>query len=260
MPLSGLSDANIAQLAEGLSGRNLSGELVRGIREETGGNAFFVQEIVRDLSESDRTGTVLSLARAEVPDRVREVVSLRLARLDEASVRVLSVAAVIGSEFQLPALEQVSDLEGDDLTAALDEAVAAAVLVETTEGDSESFAFSHALVRRTLLTRLTPANRRRVHARVAKALEALKGDEALLEIAHHLCEARPVADREEALDYASRAAGQAIAGLAYAEAVELFTRAIVATSGGRSAPAAAGTQARSGLPGPVPRPPGHQDR
>ncbi|HYP47111.1 MAG TPA: AAA family ATPase [Thermoleophilaceae bacterium] len=226
LPLSGLSDPDIARLAEGLSGRNLAAELVSGIREETGGNAFFVQELVRDLSESDRTGSVLSLSRAEVPDRVREVVSLRLARLGEASVRLLAVAAVIGSEFVLPVLEQVSDLEGDDLTAALDEAVAAALLFETTQGDTESFAFSHALVRRTLLTRLTRPNRRRVHARVAKALEALRGDEALLEIAHHLCEARPVADREEALDYASRAAERAVTGLAYAEAVELFTRAV----------------------------------
>jgi predicted ATPase len=84
----------------------------------------------------------------------------------------------------------------------------------------------HALVRRTLLARLTQAHRRRVHARVAEALEADRGDDALLEIAHHLCEALPVADRERALDYAIRAAERAIASLAYAEAVDLFGRAM----------------------------------
>jgi predicted ATPase len=199
---------------------------VRGIRAETAGNPFFVQEIVRDLSDSDRTATVLSLAQAEVPERVRDVVNLRLARLGEPTARLLTVAAVIGSEFELALLERISDLDGDDLAAALDEAVSAALLTETAEGESESFSFSHALVRRTLLTRLTRANRRRVHARVADALEATKGDNALLEIAHHLCEAQPVADRERALDYATRAAEQATAGLAYAEGVELFSRAI----------------------------------
>jgi DNA-binding SARP family transcriptional activator len=226
LPLPGLSNPEIAELAQGVSGRELAAELVRGIRAETAGNPFFVQEIVRDLSDSDRTATVLSLAQAEVPERVRDVVNLRLARLGEPTARLLTVAAVIGSEFELALLERISDLDGDDLAAALDEAVSAALLTETAEGESESFSFSHALVRRTLLTRLTRANRRRVHARVADALEATKGDNALLEIAHHLCEAQPVADRERALDYATRAAEQATAGLAYAEGVELFSRAI----------------------------------
>jgi DNA-binding SARP family transcriptional activator len=226
LALSGLSDPEIAELAEGLSGRELADELVRGIRAETAGNPFFVLEVVRDLSDSDRTASVLSLARAEVPERVRDVVNLRLARLGEATVRLLTVAAVIGSEFELALLRLISDLDDDDLAAALDEAVAAALLTETAEGDSESFSFSHALVRRTLLMRLARANRRRVHARVADALEATYGDDAVLEIAHHLCEALPAADRERALGYATRAAEQATSGLAYAEGVELFTRAI----------------------------------
>jgi DNA-binding SARP family transcriptional activator len=226
LPLFGLSGTEIAELAEGLSGRELAAELVRGIQAETAGNPFFVLEVVRNLSDSDRSASVLSLAQAEVPERVRDVVNLRLARLGDATVRLLTVAAVIGSEFELAQLELISDLDGDDLTAALDEAVAAALLTETAESDSESFSFSHALVRRTLLTRLTRANRRRVHARVADALDATRGDEALLEIAHHLCEALPAADRERALDYATRAAERATSALAYAEGVELFTRAL----------------------------------
>jgi DNA-binding SARP family transcriptional activator len=226
MPLSGLSDPEIAQLAQDLSGRELAGEVVRGIQAETAGNAFFVLEVVRDLSDSDRTASVLSLAQAEVPERVRDVVNLRLARLQEATLRLLTVAAVIGSEFELGLLELISDLDDDDLAAALDEAVAAALLTETAEGDRESFAFSHALLRRTVLTRFTRSNRRRVHARVAAALEATKGDAALLEIAYHLCEALPAADRDRALDYATRAAERATVGLAYAEGVDLFTRAL----------------------------------
>ena len=66
---------------------------------------------------------------------------------------------------------------------------------------------------------------RRIHARVAEVLKAGPGDAALLRIAHHLCEARPVSDREETLAYATRAAETATADLAYAEAVNLFTRA-----------------------------------
>ena len=140
--LEGLDEADIDRLSHELSGRRLAPELTRAIREETAGNPFFVQEIVRHLSDSDRTASVLSLAQAEVPERVREVVDLRLARLSEACVRLLTVAAVIGLEFQLGPLEQVSDLEGEDLAAVLDEALDADVLQETEAGEHESFAFS----------------------------------------------------------------------------------------------------------------------
>ena len=67
VPLAGLADADIARFSESLSGRRLAPELVRAIQEETAGNPFFVQEIVRHLSDSDRDASVLSLARAEVP-------------------------------------------------------------------------------------------------------------------------------------------------------------------------------------------------
>ena len=99
-------------------------------------------------------------------------------------------------------------------------------MLEQAQSDRDRFAFSHALVRRTLLERLSRAHRRRIHARVAEALQASRGQAALPEIAYHLCEAIPAADREHALDYATRAAEQATADLAYAEAVDLFTRAL----------------------------------
>lgn len=226
VPLAGLADADVAELSRSLTGRELSAELVRAIRNEAAGNPFFVQEIVRHLTESARTGGVLSLARADVPESVRDVVNLRLAPLGDACVRLLTVAAVIGAEFELEPLERVSDLQGEDLATALDVALAAELALELPHGDRERFAFSHALVRRTLLDRLSRAHRRRIHASVAEALQASRGDAALPEIAYHLCEAMPAANREHALDYATRAAEQATAGLAYAEAVDLFTRAL----------------------------------
>ncbi len=228
MTLSWLLDDDVAALSRSLTGRKLSAELVYAIRTEAAGNPFFVQEIVRHLSESDRSGGVLSLARAGLPESVREVIDLRLAPLDEACVRLLIVAAVIGGEFELEPLERISDLEGEDLAASLDEALAAGLVLELAPSDRqrERFAFSHALVRRTLLERLSRAHRRRIHGRVAEALEASRGETALSEIAHHLCEAMPTVDREHALDYATRAAEQATAHLAYAEAVDLFTRAL----------------------------------
>ena len=221
--LPGLVDADVAELSRSLTGRELTSELLHAIAQEAGGNPFFVQEIARHLAETG--GGSLSLRLTDVPEGVREVINLRLARLGQPCLRLLNVAAVIGAEFELEPLERVSDLQGEDLTTALDDALAAGLVLEA-PGELERFAFSHALVRRTLLERLSRAHRRRIHARVAEALRAAR-PEALPEIAHHLCEALPAASRDLALDYAERAAEQAIGGLAYAEAVDLFTRALL---------------------------------
>jgi predicted ATPase len=156
LPLTGLVDADVAELSRSLTGRELSAELVHAIRSEAAGNRFFVQEIVRHLSDSDRGAGVLSVARADLPESVREVINLRLAPLGDASVRLLTVAAVIGNEFELEPLGRVSDLEGEDLAAALDEALAAELVLELAHPDRERFAFSHTLVRRALVERLTP--------------------------------------------------------------------------------------------------------
>jgi predicted ATPase len=224
--LAGLLDADVAELSRSLSGRELSGELVRAIRSDTAGNPFFVQEIVRHLTDSDRSSGVLSLARAAMPESIREVVNLRLAPLSDACLRLVTVAAVMGAEFELEPLERITDLEGEDLATALDQALAAELVLEQAQGDRERFVFSHALIRRTLLERLSHAHRRRIHGRVAEALQACRGDEALLQIAYHICEALPAVDREQALQYATRAAEQAAADLAYAEAVDFFSRAL----------------------------------
>ena len=161
---------------------------MRAIGEESAGNPFFAQELVRHFNDLGEEGGILSLTRSEVPDRVREVVNLRLARLGDPAVRLLTVGAVIGMEFDLTVLEEVSNAGGDEVLGMLDHALATTLVTER-EAEDDVFAFSHALVRRTLLGRISRAQRRRIHARVAEALEALHGDAALLEIAHHLCEA-----------------------------------------------------------------------
>jgi hypothetical protein len=110
------------------------------------------------------------------------------------------------------------------VVSALDAATDAGLLVEL-PGLQERFAFAHALVHRALRERLTHAHCRRMHARIADALQR-SGRADLRDIAYHLCEAGPAGDIATAVDVAERAAEGALRNLAYAEAVELYTRAI----------------------------------
>ncbi len=226
LQLDGLAWTEVARMIGYLAGDAPRHEVADAVHRETGGNPLFVREIVRYLEDSGaRAASVLQIA---VPPAIRDVVARRLARLTDPCLRLLCVAAVIGPQFAFETLELVSELDGEQLATVVDEAVAAGILVEL-GGAQELFAFHHALIRRTLTERLTAAHRRRIHARVADALLTLHDgdpDGALAEIAHHLCAAGTAGDLPKAIDYATRAAEQATYRLAYAEAVEHFSRAL----------------------------------
>src|SRR5205085_53456 len=117
--LPGLSDLELLEVMEAVVGHPLdAGELALrdAIRSETGGNAFFALEILRHLGETGALGrgdggwiatpdVVLGL-----PVSVRQVVGERVARLGSDVQKLLRTAAVIGREFDLGLLAEVSDL------------------------------------------------------------------------------------------------------------------------------------------------------
>ncbi|MBV9923203.1 MAG: AAA family ATPase [Pseudonocardia sp.] len=222
--LTGIDDADAAGLAHGVIGQELAPELLAIVQDEAGGNPFFVQELARHLAETGST-SLLALLRAEVPTTAREVIGHRIARLGADCAQLLTIGAVLGREFDLPLLGEMTPLPPPAVLSALDAATDAGLLVELS-GLGERFAFAHALVHRALRDRLTRAHRRRLHARIADALQR-SGRADLRDVAYHLCEAGSAGDIATAVDFAERAAEGALGNLAHAEAVELYTRAIV---------------------------------
>jgi DNA-binding SARP family transcriptional activator len=221
--LGGIGDAEVAGLAHAVIGHELPPELLALVQDEAGGNPLFVQELARHLADTGST-SLLALLRAEVPTTAREVIGHRIARLGADCAQLLTIGAVVGREFDLPLLGEVTRLPPLAVVSALDAATDAGLLVEL-PGLQERFAFAHALVHRALRERLTRAHCRRLHARIADALQR-SGRADLRDIAYHLCEAGPAGDIATAVDVAEHAAEGALRNLAYAEAVELYTRAI----------------------------------
>ncbi len=214
--LSGLAPEAVSELAR----RSGAEGLAEDVHARTEGNPFFVMEMLRHAEQSSgRTG---------LPETVREAIGHRLARLGEGAIPLLTVAAVIGREFDLRVLEQVSELSSGRLVDLVEESTRAGVLVELPE-QFERFSFAHALIREKLVDDLTGSRRRRLHARVVAALEESHGDdldEVMADLAHHSCAAGRAGDLDKAVSYAVRAAEQARVGGALAEAVELYTRAL----------------------------------
>ena len=201
---------------------------------ETDGNPFFVTEVLRHLAE---TGAIRQVddgpwttaggrAPLSLPTSVREVITHRVARLGDPARQMLTLAAVIGREFDLDFLADVAELNETTVLDTIDAATAAA-LVRPTAGGAERYTFVHALIEHTLSDALRPLRRRRAHARIADALEARCGDDPgdrITELAHHYLEAAH--DPDKAIDYASRAGAHALAHLAPEDALRWHRQAL----------------------------------
>ncbi len=205
-------------------------DLAAAIREQTGGNAFFVGEVVRLMAAEGRLGEDEARREVAIPQGVREVVGRRLDRLSDVANEILRLAAVCGREFELAVLERISDRPKAEIIAALGEAIDARVIVASAERPG-AYAFTHALVNETLHAEVPAARCAAIHREVGEAIEAVHESEIDLHLgllAHHYLEAGPAGDTNRAVDYAARAAALASDRLAHEDAANLYARALEA--------------------------------
>ena len=237
--LSGLDDAGVALLMEEYAGHTLDPAAVRlasAVSRETNGNPFFVVEVLRHLAE---TGVIYrdaigkwsarsDLDLKSLPDSVRDVVRARVVRLGEDSQRILSLASVIGLEFDLDLLSMASEIPEDALLDLLDAARAVALIREHPDGDGR-YAFTHPLIQHLVYEALGSARQARYHRVIGEALEALGDDRPgfrVSELARHWVNATKVVDLVKAIGYSKQAADAALAGLAPDDAVAYYTQAL----------------------------------
>jgi DNA-binding SARP family transcriptional activator len=230
LTLDGLDAAATAALVADRIDRAVTPGFVRRLREQTEGNAFFIEETIRAVLDArEPVGEAITeehLDRLGVPEGVAEVIQRRVRRLPALAAEVLTAAAVVGREFPLPVVERLVDAPLEDVLCALEDSLRAGLIVELPER-VDAFAFAHALVREVLYNELSAIRRVRAHLRVAEALEALSGAQPVnpAELAHHFHLARHLAGPEPARRYAVAAGQRAVELLAYEEAAEHFRRA-----------------------------------
>jgi hypothetical protein len=165
------------------------------VRERTGGNPFFMEEVVQAQIESGvLVGTrrhfrlLQPLKTVEVPASVHSLLAARIDRLDEASKRLLQTAAVVGDEVPETLLERVAGLDRDGLRSGVRRLVQSEFLFEASLYPTLEYAFKHPLTREVAYASLLRERRRALHAAVAAALEALAGAAAEQRaplLAHH---------------------------------------------------------------------------
>ena len=230
--LGGLPEGDVARFIEVRAGIRPASGVVAELCLQTGGNPFFLDEVVRLLvadGHLTKAGGLTGVRRG-VPFRVRDTIERRLEPLTPECGTLLRAAAVIGHEFTLRQVTMVTGIEPPVVLGLLDEAVTAGIVART--GSTGGFRFVHALFREFLYDGLPDAERTALHGRVGHVLEEQTGTRTavlLAELAHHFLEATEGGgDVDRAVLYARRAAAEAMSRLAYEEAVGLCERALEA--------------------------------
>ena len=157
--------------------------LIPIVSEKSGGNPFFLEEIVQHLVE---TGVLLGrpgqyrvthpLAEWSLPATVQGVLASRLDRLEPQLKQLLQTASVIGREFSRTLLSQVLNWSEAELELACQTLQTREFVYETAIYPDTTFTFKHALTQEVAYHSLLQTHRAELHAAVGATIEALHGD------------------------------------------------------------------------------------
>jgi len=237
LPLRGLGPEAVTTYLTAAAGEALPDGLVQAITSETGGNPFYMRELMRHLVEEGKLASLVAssttgdgLIALGVPEGVRRVVARRLVRLSARTNTVLRWLSACCCQAGPALLQAVTELDEEDIQGCIDEALAAGLLRVAPE-TCEGYDFAHAIVRHAVYDALSPSRRARLHSRLGEEIERLHGgnpEAHAEELSYHFLLAAPGGDAWMAVAYARRAGDRALSLLAYEEAVRLYSRALQA--------------------------------
>ena len=173
-----------------LHGQELGRELLAFLYRHTEGNPFFIAQLLRTLveegalwqGESGWRWTQVSELR--LPIGLSPLIARRLGRLSSSTQAVLSIAAILGDEFDVRLVVAAGAGSEAAVQLALSEGLASGILRPSYERGGRGYAFTHAHIVEVLIQSTTPDRLRQLHQRVAEALE--RRDRARVsEIAQH---------------------------------------------------------------------------
>jgi len=228
--LEALPQSGARALIESVFGAPVEDGLAETILNRTGGNPFFIEEVVRGLREADvvveRNGRMAARPNSmpRVPTTVQEVLEARLDRLASAPRRVLQVAAVCGRVFRQRLVEHlVPDLKRGDSLGLLERE--SFILSHGVEPEP-TYVFRHALIQEVAYRGQLQSQLKTTHAAIGAALELLYADrldELVGELAFHY---ELSANEDKAVHWLVRAGDRAHSLFANTEALSYYSAAL----------------------------------
>ncbi len=204
--------------------------LVEMLLDKSGGNPLYLEEIIRQLQETQKLRVEdgragLQAEGIAVPETIHDIIAARIDRLEEDLKQTLQPAAVIGRQFAVSLVSRVLHTDGEILPR-LSTLHTLDFVFPSAEDPQLAYSFKHALTQEVVYAGLLERRRRRYHADVASALEETHGerlDDVVELLAYHYGRS---GDDARAVDYAIRAGEKAQKRWANTEALVHFEAAL----------------------------------
>lgn len=189
--------------------------LAERVWARTGGNPFFVHELVRAADADGR------LDPESMPATLRSWINQRIAALGPGPGEVLAAASVLGHDLDLDVLAATIGRPSAEVLRDVEPLLVSGLLVEPDSEHGPDLAFAHALTRHAVDDGLARTRRHHLHAAVADAVLRCRSDARPADVATHLASAGPRADAR-AVPAMLQAGEEALAATAWSTASSWF--------------------------------------
>lgn len=181
-----------------LHSTDLGSELEELVLEKTEGVPFFIEELLRSLTElqiieeeKGKHDLTKGAKELTIPSTIQDVIMARVDPLPDGTKSVLQVGSVFGREFSYELIRQVTGLPEQALISHLSALRDLELVYEHGVFPDSRFSFKHAYTRDVVYDSILTRRRREIHADIAKGIEkhhASRLAEQYEALAHHCSE------------------------------------------------------------------------
>ena len=172
LSLAPLNPEEIGALATYVLGDSILPAFIQRLERETGGNPLFLLETLRMLLDYSFNSQLAAIEFLPLASSVHAIIRERLQHLGPSASQVISLAAVIGSEFSEDLLESTCMIPPEQVVQSL-ETLAQLNLIKAALHDRPSggYIFVHEKIREVVLLEMSTARQRLLHLRIARFME-----------------------------------------------------------------------------------------
>jgi diguanylate cyclase (GGDEF)-like protein len=223
-------DETCLMLSDIFRGHPVSHDLQQWVYSEAEGIPFYVEELLKLLMDEGYLQKVPEEIRLRTPEKfilpysIRALIHRRIQRLDEPSRKLLSLASIIGKEFNLKTLGRLTGENEGQLLDILENLTKLEIIHEDSENGLERFWFHHSKIRDVIYDEIGNIRRKKYHRKVAEIYEEQYASEIQLyaeDLAYHFENSE---DRAKAAYYSLIAGKKSLQIHAYLDAYNHFYR------------------------------------
>ena len=175
--LRSLELGEVGEMAHAVLNYQLPDMLLERLDQDTGGNPFFLLEILQSLRDENTPVDHEQAKHLPLPKSVHDLIQQRLRILDRDTLEILSTGAVLGSQFSVDLLEKASHFFPQIVSQAVEQ-LEKSRLLQPINPETVTYGFPHEKIRESLLIAMSPARKRFYHQNIARALEQDLGEQA----------------------------------------------------------------------------------